>query len=63
MSTIKVWLLERFYPAAAKMEIARLRQQIAEKDAEIASLRSYVNGTTDAMRTMRRIVINNGVAK
>ena len=63
MRTIKVWILERFYPAVAKMEIARLRQQIAAKDAELASLKAYVNGTTDAMRTMRRIVINNGVAK
>lgn len=63
MSQLKKWLFERFYPAMAKVEIARLQQEITDKDAEIARLNAYIDGLEDGMRAQRRIVINNGVTK
>lgn len=63
MKRLKKWLFERFYPAIAKEEIARLRREIISKDAEIASLNSYIDGLESGMRAQRRIVINNGVTK
>lgn len=63
MNRIKKWLFERFYPAAAKVEIAQLRQEIIERDAEIARLNAYLDGLEDGIRAQRRIVINNGVTK
>ena len=63
MKQLKKWLFERFYPAAAKEEIARLHREIMHKDAEIASLHAYIDGLECGMRAQRRIVINNGVTK
>lgn len=63
MKRLKKWLFERFYPAVAKEEIARLRREIISKDAEIASLNAYIDGLESGMRAQRRIVINNGVTK
>lgn len=64
MNRLKKWLFERFYPAAAKEEIARLQREIVRKDAEIDSLRAYIDGLEVGMRAQRRIVINNnGVTK
>lgn len=59
MKRLKKWLFERFYPAMAKEEIARLRREIIKKDAEIASLNAYIDGLEVGMRAQRRIVINN----
>ena len=64
MMSLKKWLFERFYPAVAKEEIARLRLEIAAKDAEIDRLNYYIDGMRDGQRAQRRIVINNnGVTK
>lgn len=59
MKRLKKWLFERFYPAVAKEEIARLQREIIRKDAEIASLNAYIDGLEVGMRAQRRIVINN----
>jgi len=59
MRRLKKWLFERFYPAMAKEEIARLQREIIRKDAEIASLNAYIDGMETGMRAQRRIVINN----
>ena len=59
MKRLKKWLFERFYPAVAKEEIARLQREIISKDAEIASLNAYIDGLEVGMRAQRRIVINN----
>ena len=59
MKRLKKWLFERFYPAVAKEEIAKLRREIISKDAEIDSLRAYIDGMETGMRAQRRIVINN----
>lgn len=59
MNRLKRWLLERYSPAEAKVTIARLQREIVEKDAEIASLHSYIDGLEYGMRCQRRIVINN----
>lgn len=64
MKRIKQWLFERFYPAVAKEEIARLRQELAAKDAELERLNAYIDGLEAGVRAQRRIVIhNNGVTK
>lgn len=63
MNRLKKWIFERFYPAVAKEEIARLRREIISKDAEIASLNAYIDGLESGMRAQRRIVINNEVKK
>ena len=59
MNRIKRWLIERYFPAEAKEIIARLQREIVQKDAEIASLNSYIDGLEFGMRAQRRIVINN----
>ena len=59
MKRLKKWLFERFYPAMAKEEIARLQREIIRKDAEIASLNAYIDGMEFGFRAQRRIVINN----
>ena len=59
MNRLKRWLLERYFPAEAKETIARLRREIMQKDAEIASLNAYIDGLEFGMRAQRRIVINN----
>ena len=59
MKRLKKWLIERFFPAQAKETIARLQREIVLKDAEIASLNSYIDGLEFGLRSQRRIVINN----
>ena len=59
MNRLKLWLFERYFPAEAKETIARLQREIIRKDAEIASLHSYIDGLECGMRAQRRIVINN----
>ena len=59
MNRLKRWLLERYFPAEAKVTIAQLQREIIRKDAEIASLHSYIDGLEYGMRAQRRIVINN----
>ena len=59
MKRLKRWLMERYFPAEAKVTISRLEREIIEKDAEIASLHAYIDGLEFGMRAQRRIVINN----
>lgn len=59
MERLKRWLIERYFPAEAKQEIARLQREIIRKDAEIASLNSYIDGLEYGMKAQRRVVINN----
>jgi len=59
VNKIKRWLIEQFFPAAAKETIARLQREIVLKDAEIASLNSYIDGLEFGLKCQRRIVINN----
>ena len=62
MRRIRTWLTERYFPAAAKVEIAALRQNIAELRAENARLNAYIDGMETGIRLQRRITINNGGA-
>lgn len=59
------WLLERFLPAWAKDSVYRenklLRDRLDERDREIRELNAYVDGLETALRSMRRIVIQNEV--
>lgn len=63
MRRLTKWLFERYFPAVAKETIAKLEQEIARKDAEIAQLHSYIDGLEFGMRAQRRITINNEVTK
>ena len=63
MKQLKRWLIMRYFPAAAKEEIARLKRELIEKDAEIASLHSYIDGLEFGMRMQRRMVVHNEVKK
>ncbi len=63
MSKLKKWLFERYFPAEAKQQIARLEREIISKDAEIASLHAYIDGLEFGMRAQRRMVIRNEVKK
>lgn len=63
MNKLKKWLIERYFPAEAKLQIARLEREIFEKDAEIASLHAYIDGLEFGMRAQRRIVVHNEVKK
>ena len=59
MKRFRLWLFGRYFPAEAKEQIARLQREIISKDAEIASLHSYIDGLQDGMRAQRRVVIQN----
>lgn len=65
MRRFRQWLLERFLPAWAKDSVYRenklLRAKLDERDQEIRELNAYADGLETALRSMRRIVIQNGV--
>lgn len=63
MRRIRHWLLERFFPAVAKEEIAVLRCEIKKKDAEIERLMAYIDGYEAGVKAQRRVTIRNEVAK
>lgn len=63
MRRFKLWLMERYFPAEAKVEIATLRQEVAELKAENDRLNAYINGLEVGVCLQRRITINNGVTK
>ena len=63
MSTIKRWLLEQFYPAIAKVEIEKLKAELEKKEQEIERLNAYLDGLEAGIRSQRRVVIKNEVAK
>lgn len=63
MKRIRRWLLERFFPAVAKEEIALLRNNLAESNAEIARLTAYIDGLETGIKVQRRVTIRNEVKK
>lgn len=63
MRRLKRWLFERYFPAEAKVEIAALRQEKAQLQAENDWLNAYIDGFEAGVRLQRRITINNGVTK
>lgn len=63
MKRIRRWLLERFFPAVAKEEIALLRNNLAESNAEIARLTAYIDGLETGIKAQRRVTIRNEVKK
>ena len=63
MRKIKRWLLERFFPAVAKEEIAVLRRELDKRDAEIDRLNTYIDGFEAGAKSQRRITIRNEVKK
>lgn len=64
MRKLKTWLLERFLPAWAKDGVYRenraLLAKIKTQEQEIRELNAYIDGLETALRSMRRIVIQNG---
>lgn len=65
MRKFKTWLVERFLPAWAKDSVYRenqiLRAKLDDRDREIRELNAYIDGLETALRSMRRIVIQNEV--
>lgn len=65
MRRFKRWLLERFLPAWAKDTVYRenqiLRAKLDDRDREIREQNACIDGLETALRSMRRIVIQNGV--
>ena len=60
---MKRWLLERFFPAVAKEEIATLRRELEKKDVEIKRLNAYIDGLETGIKAQRRVMIRNEVTK
>lgn len=64
MRRLKTWLWERFLPAWAKDSVYRenqaLREKLETRGQELRELEAYVDGLETALRSMRRIVIQNG---
>lgn len=60
---MRKWLLERFFPAVAKEQVAVLRRELEAKDAEIARLTAYIDGLETGIRAQRRVTIRNEVKK
>lgn len=64
MRKLKTWLLERFLPAWAKDSVYRenqmLKAELERQKQEIRELNAYIDGLETALRSMRRIVIQNG---
>lgn len=64
MKRLKAWLWERFLPAWAKDSVYRenraLREKLAAQAQELRELEAYVDGLETALRSVRRIVIQNG---
>lgn len=65
MRKFKTWLMERFLPAWAKESVFRenaaLRDKLAKREQEIRELNAYIDGLETALRSMRRIVVQNEV--
>lgn len=68
MQRLRTWLLEKFLPAWAKdsvyKENAQLRAKIADLEAEIREMESYMDGVGAVLRVFRRgISINNTISR
>ena len=65
MRRFRQWLLERFLPAWAKdsvyRENAALREKLDAQAREIRELNAYIDGLETGLRSVRRIIIQNGV--
>ncbi len=65
MRKFRKWLLEKFLPAWAKdsvyAENKRLLAQLERQAQDMRELNAYIDGLETALRSMRRIVINNEV--
>jgi len=65
MGKLKTWLLERFLPAWAKDTVYReneaLKARVAQQAQDIRELNAYIDGLETGLRSMRRVVIQNGV--
>ena len=65
MRKFRKWLLETFLPAWAKdsvyAENKRLLAQLERQAQDMRELNAYIDGLETALRSMRRIVINNEV--
>lgn len=65
MRKFRKWLLEKFLPAWAKdsvyAENKRLLAQLERQAQDMRKLNAYIDGLETALRSMRRIVINNEV--
>lgn len=61
MRKLKLWLFERYFPAMAKVELAKLRQEKTQLRVELDRLNAFVDGMEAGIRLQRRITIKNEV--
>lgn len=65
LAPVRTWFLGQFLPALAKDSVYRengiLRDKLERQEQEMRELNAYIDGMETAMRTIRRIVIQNEV--
>lgn len=64
MKKLREYLINRFLPAWCREELLeenrQLRERVDRQVAEIARLKAYIGGMTDALRRQPRIIVNGG---
>lgn len=65
LAPVRTWFLEYFLPAWAKDSVYHenriLRDKLERQEQEIKRLNAYIDGMESGLRSVRRIVIQNGV--
>lgn len=63
MKRFKRWLIDNFLPVYLKRELMqeneKLRNELQEKQTHIRELNAYIEGLELAIRSQRRITVNN----
>lgn len=64
MKKLRKYLINRFLPAWCREELLeenrQLRERVDRQAGEIARLKAYIGGMTDALRRQPRIIVNGG---
>lgn len=64
MKKLKHWLIEHFLPIYLREDLlkenAKLQAKIQEQEIHIKQLDAYIDGLEFAIRSQRRLTINNG---
>lgn len=64
MKKLRKYLINRFLPAWCREELLeenrQLRERVDRQATEIARLKAYIGGMTDALRRQPRIIVNGG---
>ena len=67
MKKLKMWFINTFLPAWAKLamfdELRKLQKKVSELEEENHKLNAYIDGLQWGVRAQRRIIINTGEEK